>query len=110
MRRAQGTITGANFNLDWRLKRDTSGKRDRRGKLLLATVPFILTETVESNIPVLTWHQLAQALVTMTEYAFSTTGHVRVYDDEYCLHECGQERFFLATHAYQAHYAQMFAP
>ena len=77
-------------DLQGRLKRDRTGKK-------IAEVPFCLTEIAESSFPALNWHQIARALVSMTEYAFSKTGHVHVYDDKLdmqALDDIRQERFF----------------
>ena len=50
-------------DLQGRLKRDRTGKK-------IAEVPFRLAEISQSSLPLLTWHQIAQALVSITEYAF----------------------------------------
>ena len=83
-------MKGEERELQSRLKRDRTGNK-------IAEVPFCLKEIAESSFPALTWHEIARALVSMTEFAFSKTGHVHVYDDKLdmqALDDTGQERFF----------------
>ena len=63
-----GTLGQRNVDLSERVKRHCQS--------VPVAVPFHAGETLVQTVAPLSWHELAQALVAMTQYAFSDTVHV----------------------------------
>ena len=54
-------------------------ERDQYG--FLASVPFLVGETLETSIQLLRWEDIVEALVTMTSFGFVEDTQIEIWDD-----------------------------
>ena len=69
---AAGTLASKGLDLRQRCKRNRDGS--------LVPVPFISGRITDCTLSPVSWYDLSQALVAMTEYAFSDIGAVHEWD------------------------------